>query len=194
MYTYKIVVSGRGFDCKVFPLTSDQIAKLAVIKEYFEEALSKETLKIIFEITGHNFNENDIDYFDADKSIFGPNDSDGYYSVCVFDKDDELIFDSPDNWLEKQFEDEDLMENLQDEYWKNDKLLMAQYCKADFFEYQLDLVEPFDPSLLNGSVTLIAEKISLLTDLYYDGNKLQYSEVFQDVNYMEYYAQLMING
>jgi len=170
MPSYKIIVSGRGFDCKVFPLSEDQLEQLSEFSGDMEDALDEDTMNAICEITGKKFLENDIDYFDADKSLFGPNDSPGSYNVCVYDNDENMIFQSSENWLEEQFENDDEADDFQDEFWDEGKLLMAQNCKADFFEYELKLEEEFNPSKLRGGVTLIAETFSLARRLCFTKN------------------------
>jgi len=143
----------------------------------------------ISKITGLDFSKNDIDYHISEKSIFGPNDIEGDYVVSVYDEHDKLVYETPEDWLQRQWEKEE--DYLSDEYWESGKLLLAQECKADFYEYRLELNDVFNSSLLKGQVTLVAETFSILTDLYYDNKKLVYSDLFQDVKYKNYYAQLM---
>ncbi len=47
---------------------------------------------------------------------------------------------------------------------------------------------------MRGFITLVAKGFSLLTELYYEGQKLEHSVLFQDVSYSSYFGQLMNGG
>ena len=83
----------------------------------------------------------------------------------VWESENDHEFD--DYQLEYKFEDDQV-------------LVVEDYSKGIFYEYELELEQDFDSKLLVPIATEIAEKIEIITGLLYDESDLSYYKEYGD--------------
>jgi hypothetical protein len=148
---YKVVVSGRGVECYVHLLEDEQRQRL------FESDVENDNCDsdVVSEIIGKN------DIFETDDIFLGPfNESDSFI-IKVYNENNDLIWESEDD---HEFEDHDY-----EFIFEDDKSLIVQdYTKGEFYQYDIELDEEFDPKKLKPIVTEIGERVEIITNFTYN--------------------------
>lgn len=155
---YTIDVGGRGSESFVFKLTEEQFQKLSEIDLYEAE------VDEIYQILGIE------DFFITEDIFFGlynGANSGEYCWITVKNELDEIVWDSPENFNFSEVEDLYLFND--DHY-----LLVDDFQKGTFFNYNIEIDEEFDPEKLSAeTVELLDGYLELITDIRYDGNKIE---------------------
>jgi hypothetical protein len=160
---YKIEVSGRGGDSFIFRLTEEQ-------REKFSDADVESGSMEYDEICGILGVE---DYFSSNDQIMGlyngKNHGEHLY-IEVFDESGEVIWKSPEDYDFPEVE-------VSYEYNDGNYLLIEDYQKGLFWNYQLDLEEEFNSDLLSIKIVELLDGMSeLITDIKYNGESIDYKD------------------
>ena len=160
---YKVVVNGRGAECYVHLLEDEQRQKL------HESDVENDNCEP--EVISEIVNKNDI--FDTDDIFLGPFNDPENFIIQVYNENDDLIWESKNN---HEFEDHDF------EYlFENDKsLIVEDYTKGQFYFYEIELDEEFDPKKLKPVVSEIGERVEIITDFTYNGTDLSFFKEYGD--------------
>lgn len=156
---YKIEVSGRGGDSFIFRLTEEQREKLS---DGDVESGSMDYDEVC-EILGVD------DYFSGNDQIMGLYNGKNHGEhlfIEVFDDKGELVWSSPEDYD---------FEEVEESYEYNDGnfLLIEDYQKGLFFNYELELEEDFNPDLLSIKIVELLDGMSeLITDIKYNGQTI----------------------
>lgn len=169
MKKYKVVLGGRGAEVYVFKLTSEQKQKF-VEGEIEKDKMDLET---VYEILGISF------ISETDETYSGPYIDSESFIFEVYDEEGKLVWDSYN--MEKDWDfDQDSRWDNKDGYESvsdDENLLIAEdYTKGNFREFILEIEEDFDPSKLLPMDTEIAERIQIITGIFYDGKRIEQSE------------------
>lgn len=156
MKKYKIIVGGRGGECYIHHI--DTTKKVSLLSEDVEE--NQMETEDIAKILGVDF------VTDSDEIYLGPYYDPEVYLITVLDENENVVWES-DN--EHQFPDE----GWNYEYTDSDVLIVEDYVKGQFFTYDIELEQDFDPSKLAVMVTELAERIEVITDIIYNGVDLR---------------------
>jgi hypothetical protein len=164
---YKIVVGGRGSECYVHSIDENQKLKLSecgIDGSYGEH-------EIITEILDKN------DIFDTDNIFLGPYNYPENYIIEVFNENNVKVWSSDTN---HEFKD--------DEYefitGEGNYLIVDDYTKGEFFNYEIDLEEDFDSDKLKPVITEVIDGLELITKIQYAETDL---EVFKE--YGDYWSK-----
>ena len=156
MKKYKIIVGGRGGECYIHHI--DTTKKVSLLSEDVEE--NQMETEDIAKILGVDF------VTDSDEIYLGPYYDPEVYLITVLDENENVVWES-DN--EHQFPDE----GWNYKYTDSDVLIVEDYVKGQFFTYDIELEQDFDPSKLAVMVTELAERIEVITDIIYNGVDLR---------------------
>jgi hypothetical protein len=164
---YKIIVSGRGSECYVHSIDENQKSKfseMGIDNSYGEHEIISEIL-----------DKNDI--FDTDNIFLGPYNYPENYIIEVFNENNVKVWSSDIN---HEFKD--------DEYefitGKGNYLIVDDYTKGEFFNYEIDLEEDFDSDKLKPVITEVIDGLELITKIQYAETDL---EVFKE--YGDYWSK-----
>lgn len=163
MKKYKIIVGGKGAECYVHRINTEKKARLLEGRVEEEKMETQE----VAEVLGLDF------VTDCDDIFLGPYNNPELYHITVVDENETTIWESE---TDHQFED------YQWEYkFEDDQVLVVEdYSKGIFYEYELELEKDFDSKLLVPITTEIAEKVEIITGLLYDESDLSYYKEYGD--------------
>jgi hypothetical protein len=169
---YKLKLGGSGGELYINRINLDQI-KILKEKNINEIQISiEEILEILKE-----------DYFDKTEETFiGPY-YDNSFTFEVYDEKNEMVWshysdDDDSSWNY----DQDLSVEIDEcsdsycEFYADDVLVAEVHCRGIFKEYILDLTEEFDPNLLTPKIMEVVQRYAVITDLFYNKEKLYPSE------------------
>jgi hypothetical protein len=155
MRKYKIIVGGRGGECYIHHIETNK--KITLLSEGVED--DKMESGQVAEVLGLDF------ITDSDEVFLGPYNDPEVYLITVIDENENVVWES-DN--EHQFQDEE----WDYKYTETDILIVEDYVKGQFYTYELELEQDFDPSKLTALVTELGERLEIITDLVYKGVEL----------------------
>jgi hypothetical protein len=155
MRKYTINVFGKGAECYVHKLTPEQKIKLDEINTGTGDEDSQEIASIL----GIN------DVYETDFIHLGPYNNPELYLIQVKNENDEIIWES-DN--KHSFEEEEY-EGI---YFNEDVLIVEDYSKGEFYSYDLEIDEEFDPKKITPLVTDLCESSEIITELNYNERPL----------------------
>jgi len=172
---YKITISGRGADIYVHELNEDQktILKEAKVDNSVTSEMEYEEIN---EVLGHESDE-------SENTFTGVYNNSSDMIIRVYDENDELVFESDDDWdfnPDVDYHHESLFE-------VGDYLILESYCKGTFFELELE-TDVFDPNKMEPVVVEINERIDILTGVRYNGEELEFE--YGDYDSKGYYYYL----
>lgn len=171
MKKYKVLLGGRGAEAYVFKLTPEQKQKLVdggVEKDQMEVDEISEILEVGY------ITESEEVYSGAYAT------SDGWgFVIEVYDEEDKKVWDSYAIERDWDFDEEARWDN--DEGYEsvaNDEnlLIVEDYTKGNYREFELEIEDDFDAKKLLPLVTEIGERIEIITGLFYDGKKMEVYE------------------
>lgn len=162
MKKYRISISGRGADCYIHYLTEEQNEALT------EGGADEDDMSMdeILEVLGKDY------VTDGDGVVLGAYEEPGNYMVSVYDENDQLVWESDDK-MDLPVEPEDSVITYDEET----ALICEDILKGEFYNYELEIDEDFDPSKLSAVVEHVGDVVSLITGLKYDGEQLEMSDV-----------------
>jgi len=155
MKKYIINVLGRGAECYVHKLTPEQKQKLDEINTGTGDENPEEVASIL----GIN------DVYDTDLIHLGPYNNPEHYLIEVLNEHGEVVWKSEDG---HSFDEEE----YQGIYFNEDVLIVEDYSKGDFYSYDLEIEEDFDPKKLTPLVTDLSEVCEIITELNYNEKPL----------------------
>jgi len=161
MRKYKIIVGGRGGECYIHHINTNK--KVSLLSEGVEDdQMETEDIAQILE----------VDFVtDSDEVYLGPYNDPEVYLIIVMDENENVVWESGND---HNFEDEE----WEYKYTDVDVLIVEDYVKGQFFSYDIELEQDFDPSKLSALVTEIGERLEIITDLVYSGVELKdYKEI-----------------
>ena len=155
MKKYKILVGGRGAECYVHKLNVDKRSQLMEGKVQ-EDQMDSEQISEILGVCVVT---------ETDDIFLGAYNDPELYHITVLDENENTVWESENS---HEFDD------YQWEYkFDDDQVLVVEdYSKGIFYEYELELEQDFNHKLLVPIVTEIAEKVELITDFLYDESDL----------------------
>ena len=170
---YKIILGGSGAELYIHRIKSDQI-KTFKEKRINELPMSSDEVLTIL----------NKDNFDTTKESFtGPYFlSEGVYTIEVYDEKNEMVWSHYSDEDESWEYDPDLQAEIDEcsdsycEFYADDVLVAEVHCRGIFKEYILDLTEDFDPNLLTPKIMEVVQRYAVITDLFYNKEKLYPSE------------------
>ncbi len=153
---YTIEVSGKGAEAFIHKLTQDQY------EQFQESGLEDDAMDTdeINEVLGN-------DFLETDEIITGIYPGSDNIWIKVMDESGDVVWES-----DEDFE----FEEYHDEYKFNDTTYFnaEDYQKGNFFNYELETDEDFDPSLLTAVlVELLDGRSELITDIKYNGQDMK---------------------
>jgi hypothetical protein len=163
MKKYKIIVGGRGAECYIHRVNTDKRVRL--IEGRVEEDKLESTE--IAEILGIDF------VTDSDDIFIGPYNHPENYYITVYDENENMIWESPNN---HEFDDA----QMEFKFETDQVLIVEDYIKGQFYFYEIELEKDFDPALLVPIVTEIGERVEIITDLMYNEVELSSYKEFGD--------------
>lgn len=160
---YKVVVGGRGAECYVHLLEDEQRQRL------FESGVEDDNCEP--EVISEIVNKNDI--FETDDTFLGPFNNPEHFMIQVYNENDDLIWESKND---HEFED-----YIFEFVFEEDKsLIIEDYTKGQFFQYDIELDEEFDPKKLKPIVTEIGERVEIITNFTYNETDLSFFKEYGD--------------
>ncbi len=153
---YTIEVSGKGAEAFIHKVTQDQY------EQFQESGLEDDAMDTdeINEVLGN-------DFLETDEIITGIYPGSDNIWIKVMDESGDVVWES-----DEDFE----FEEYHDEYKFNDTTYFnaEDYQKGNFFNYELETDEDFDPSLLTAVlVELLDGRSELITDIKYNGQDMK---------------------
>lgn len=171
MNKYKVILGGRGSESFIYKVNEEQ-KKALIDGDVVGDKMDPED---IYKILGVDF------YTEAETVYSGPylyGETD--YVVEVYNDKNELIWDSYEAAKSGWKWNYDLTEENDDAYESvaegDDIFIIEDYCKGNFFEYELEIEDEFNPSLLSPKTSEINERYDLITGLFYNNNLLELYE------------------
>lgn len=152
---YKIEVYGKGGEAFIHKLTEDQYETLQ--DSGVEDDLMDH--EQISEVLG-------IDFLETEEIIMGIYTGGENIQIIVKDESGEVFWKSDDNFDFEEYEDY---------YQFNDVnyLLIEDYQKGNFFNYELETEEEFNPEMLVGVLVELLDGCSeLITDIKYKDHEM----------------------
>jgi len=163
MKKVKLILGGRGSECYVHNITEEQKERL------LDAGLEDDnmTIELACEILGIDFFEDGATTYTG--AYIQPDD----FYIAAYDEDNNLIWESNEDFeFNPEFEDHDF-ESVEED---GTKLIIEDYIKGTYFEYQLELDEDFDPQKLSAVQLEISEIIQIIKGLKYNGQELEVVE------------------
>jgi len=157
---YKIIVSGRGSECYVHSIDENQKSKLSdlgIDNSYGEHETISEIL-----------DKDDI--FETDTIFLGPYNDPETFIIEVFNENNDKVWSSESNHEFKEEEFEFITA-------EGNYLIVDDYTKGEFFNYEIELEEDFDSDKLKPVITEVIDGLDLITKIQYAETDL---EVFKD--------------
>lgn len=169
MKKVKLILGGRGAECYVHDINEEQKERL--INGGINE--DKMTIDLVNEILG-------IDWIEENARVYvgAYTEPDNFY-IAAYDEQNNLIWESNEDFeFNPEFEYNEDFELKDFDNVEEDglKLVIEDYIKGTYFEYQLELEEEFDPQKLSTIQLDISETVQIIKGLKYNGNKLEISE------------------
>lgn len=155
MKKYIINVLGKGAECYVHKLTQEQKIKLDEIKT----GQGDENPEKVASLLGIN------DIFDTDEYFLGPYNNSENYSIQVQDENGNTVWETTKDYLF----DEVIYRQL---YFTEDVLIIEDYSKGDFYTYDLETEEDFNPKKLSIIVTNLSDVCEIISELNYNETSL----------------------
>ena len=164
MKKVKLILGGRGAECYVHNINEEQKERL--INGGVNE--DKMTMDLACEILDIDF----IEENDARIYTGAYNDSENFY-IAAYDEENNLIWESNEDFeFNPELEDHDFDSVEED----GPKLIVEDYIKGTYFEYELELEEDFDPQKLSAVQLEIAEIVQIIKGLKYNEKELEVKE------------------
>jgi hypothetical protein len=162
MKKIKLILAGRGSECYVHDINEEQKERL--VNGGIED--DKISLELVCDILG-------VEWHEENARIYtGASTSPDSFYIAAYDEFNKLIWESDEN-----FEFNDELDTYWDGYeeveWDPNKLIIHDYIKGNFKEYELKLEEDFDPNKLSTVIQDVGEIIQLIKDLKYDDKELE---------------------
>jgi len=151
MKKYKIIVGGRGAECYVHRIDTEKKMKLTEGKVEQE----KMDFEQIAEVLGVDF------VTDCEDVFLGPYSNSELYQITVLDENENTVWQSENDHEFNDYQSEYKFENEQ-------VLVIEDYSKGVFYEYDIELEQKFDPTKLTAITTEIIERVEIITGLLYE--------------------------
>ena len=164
MKNYKIVFGGRGADLYIHKIDENQKQQLQ------EMRVTDKDEPVDFDKLNEVLKVENWDY--TDESYTGAYTSPELYHISVFDEDDNLVWESDEDFYMDQGEEEEDYKYME----KQDVLMIEHYVKGVFKEYKLETEEDFNPEKLSTKLVDINEEVEIIVDLKYDNKELELDE------------------
>jgi hypothetical protein len=164
---YKIIVSGRGAECYVHSIDENQKSKLFECDVENDNCEHEEIIEIL--------NKNDI--FETDNIYLGPYNDPENFIIEVFNENEVKVWSSENDHEFKEDEYEFII-------GKENYLIVEDYTKGQFFNYEIELDEEFDSDKLKPVITEVIDGIEIITKIRYGEIDL---EVFKE--YGDYWSK-----
>jgi len=155
MKKYIINVLGKGAECYVHKLTPEQKQKLNEIKI----GDGNENHEDIVSVLGIN------DVYDTDEIYLGPYSSSETYLIQVQDENGNIVWESTNDHFFEEVEHQGM-------YFNEDVLIIEDYSKGEFYSYDLDIEDDFDPKKLTPLILDLSEVCEIITELNYNEKPL----------------------
>ena len=152
---YTIEVNGKGAEAFIHKLTQEQFERLDE-GGVEDDAMDQDEIN---EILGKDFLETD----DIITGIYPGSDN---IMIRVLDESGEVVWESDDEFDFEEYEDD---------YKFNDTTYFSaeDYQKGNFFNYELETDEDFNPDLLSAvTVELLDGRSELVVDIKYNGQEM----------------------
>ena len=152
---YTIEVSGKGAEAFIHKLTQDQFDRLEE-GGVEEDSMDQDDISEVLE----------HDYLDTENIITGIYPGSDNILIKVIDESGEIVWESDDEFDFEEYEDD---------YKFNDDIYFSveDYQKGNFFNYELEIDEEFNPELLSAvTVELLDGRSELLIDIKYNGQEM----------------------
>jgi hypothetical protein len=150
MKKYKIVISGRGAECYVHSINEEQLKEF-ISSEVESGDCEPETISEIL---------NKEDIFETDNIFLGPYNNPEDFLIQVFNDNNIKIWESDQKFEFQETENEYLFET-------DNSLLIEDYTKGEFYNYEIEVDGEFDENKLKPVITEIAEVVEIITGFYY---------------------------
>jgi hypothetical protein len=150
MKKYKIVISGRGAECYVHSINEEQLKEF-ISSEVESGDCEPETISEIL---------NKEDIFETDNIFLGPYNNPEDFLIQVFNDNNVKIWESDQKFEFQGTENEYLFET-------DNSLLIEDYTKGEFYNYEIEVDGEFDENKLKPVITEIAEVVEIITGFYY---------------------------
>ena len=161
---YKVILGGRGADVFIHQIDDEQKQKLK------EMDVENTSVVVDWDKLNEVLKVENWDY--TDESYVGVYPTPEAYYITVFDENDELVFESDQDFYMDQGEEDDDYKFIE----KENVLLIEHILKGNFKEYLLDIEEPFNPEKLTFKMLDFNEEVELIVDLKYDNKELELEE------------------
>jgi len=162
--TYKVILGGRGAELCVHSINEEQ-------KQNLKE-MDVENDNVIVDIDKLN-EVLGVDSWDYSDEIYsGPYDDPSLYYITVLDEEENVVWQSEENFYMNESESEDDYNFIE----KENSLLIEHYVKGTFKEYTLTIEDKFDPEKLTPVIVEINETVSVIRDLKYDNEEMEIDE------------------
>jgi hypothetical protein len=163
MKKYKITLSGKGSETFVFPIDESQKKKL---KDLNIENFCKDYDEISTILNCEYLS-------DCLNTFLGVYADPELFTITVEDNNNNIIWESSQEFYPEDNNEEFLYED-------SDVLLIEDYCKGNFFTYELELKDDFNPDLISFNIKEISERIQLITGLTYNKEDIEDYKDFGD--------------
>ncbi len=164
---YKIQIFGRGGECYVHLLNDEQREKL-LDGGVEQDMIDSEDIATILE-------KPDI-FSETDDIFLGSYTEDYCIQIKVTNENDVVVWESSD--------DEDFETDYEYKFVDDKSLIVYDDVKGEFFSYELEIDDEFNPNKLKLVVTELGERIELITRVTYNDVDL---ESFKD--YGDYWSK-----
>jgi hypothetical protein len=161
MKKYKISISGHGADCYIYRLNEEQ--NEALTEGCVDEGdMSMDEILDVLE----------KEYItDTDELVQGVYTDPESYKITVTDDSGQLVWESDDETdLTPQIGDSEIT------YDEPQTLICEDILKGEFFNYELELEEDFNPEKLTPILQHVGDMVTIMTGFRYDGKKMEVSE------------------
>jgi hypothetical protein len=161
MNKYKIIISGRGAECYVHSINKEQLHKLIECGVENDECEHESISEIL----------DKVDIFETDNIFLGPYNNPDDFFIQVFNDNNVKVWESNEKCEFQETENEYLFES-------DNSLIIEDYTKGEFYNYEIEVDGDFDENKLKPIVTEIGERVEIITGFYYNEVDL--------LNYKEY--------
>lgn len=162
--TYKVILGGRGAELYIHPINEE---KKQLLKEMDVE---NDNVLVDFDKLSEVLGVENWDY--TDEIYSGPYDNPSAYHITVLDEQEDVVWQSEDDFYMSESESEEDYEFIE----KENSLLIEHYVKGTFKEYNLITPENFDPEKLTPVLIEVNETASVITGLKYDNEEMEINE------------------
>jgi hypothetical protein len=156
MRKYKITVGGRGAECYVHSINTENRKLLFEGKVEYDEMESEQISEIL----------NVESITDTDNVFVGPYNDPEHFMITVTDENEKKIWESSDKHEFKEIQEEYIFDD-------NDALVVEDYIKGEFYSYEVELEKDFDPTKLLPIITEIGNSVVIISDLIYNEVELK---------------------